>query len=78
MGARAHPIFKFPNEIQQKPRDRAKVWKKKMNLEHFRKNCSKSNEKCMLLEFPVPKSKFDFFSSIFSKDACNDSEKVAH
>ena len=35
-------------------------------------------EKCMLLEFAIPKSKFDFFFHFFLKNACNDSEKASH
>ena len=82
LGALAHPIFKL-YEIQQKPRDTAKVWKKsKKKKKEFgapSKNYSKSSEKYMLLEFRISKSKFDFFLFIFLlKNACNDSKKVPH
>ena len=61
-------------ETRQKPWDRAKVWKKskKKKLKLARKNYSKSNEKCMLLEFPIPMSKF--FSIFIQKNARNDSK----
>ena len=41
-------------------------------MAHFRKNYSKYNEKCLLLEFPTPKSKLFFIFLL--KNARNDSE----
>ena len=41
-------------------------------MAHFRKNYSKYNEKCLLLEFPIPKSKLFFIFLL--KNARNDSE----
>ena len=63
LGALARPIFKQP--IWNSPE--AKTWSqelkksKKMNLQRLRKNYSKSNERCMLLQLPIPKSIFKFF-----------------
>ena len=77
----ALPIFKlFLWNLTEFCRWRAKVFKKNwenLNSEHLWKNCYKSNEINMLLEFPNPRSKsyslsFAFF---FQKRSFDDSKK---
>ena len=58
------PYLKFNRSLEIETRF------EKKNEFKFLYNYSRSNEKCMLLDFPITRSKFNFHSFSSEKNAC--------